>query len=375
MHDASPAWVDRGLTRPLLALGFGAVAASVYAPGLIDAAGVAPFALAAVVALLIGAPLASLRAGTSDPASAPVARATDHTLRAAMGAALAWPLAQPAGTGDLGQLGLAAVAVVGAGVVLAWVPAMSMASGDGAGMSTGTRRTLAAWTIGLVTAWGALRVLEGFDAGAPADPWTALLPAWRPTTAWWPQAVLLGLALPALGSRTWTGMGRRGARAARLPFLTAGVGVWLMLAIVGVLAMAYPGAFADAGGPVWSHLVLSACGAAWLLARSPADARNHRLAEIIAWGVWFLVAGTTAVTWMWWTLLPFVLGISLAPGARQGPDVSRALHGVGAAGFVVCGIVAFPGMPEGMWPAAACALTVVGLVWRTGWSDITQEAA
>lgn len=316
-------------------------------PELLVSGGLAPLGAAALIAGFVALPVAL--ADWQAPATAPPweRAAAQVTLTMLVAATLA--AASPA---------LSPWIVLAVAAVVWWAAARG----------PGEIRHLAPLTCAVMVVGVAAALFS-----SPGAPLTAAVPHWSGASDWVAAAVVIGLLLPAPLLGLWTTPGKRRPGAGRLPWAAAGIGMFLVLAAVGVHAAIFE-TTGQMTGPVSAGLSL-AVGALMgfaLPGQLPSGSSRGPALAGLAGTAWFVGPGAGALPIWWSVLLPGIVGAMaagrVARGARDLPLAGVAVLGLGAAAW------GWPGLPPSSIGAACVAFTVVALVWMTGHRAISLEA-
>ncbi len=322
-------------TSSLAALG--AVAACCAWPSAAFDGGLAPLALAAVVAAFVGAPLAGVewRRADVDPVRSALAELATTTWAAAAMATLAasW---RPGG-------GATAWFVVG--TVLA-----APFAGAAAGRSPWGRRAavLAAVAACALAVWPHTMV-DATTREVWATPWDVLEPQFQEWRGWGAGAVLTGLVLAGAGTGAWA-TSRREPGAWRTPWAAPGVGLVVALA----LAVRAAGGFSAGLGVALPDPVTAVVGASALAVAGPVVARRPLL--LAACAAWLWGPAAHALPFVVTVLAPSLSAALLARTAVRAAGVERAAAAGGAVAFAGCVALA------GAWPTEASAALAVGVL-------------
>ncbi len=297
--------------------------------------GLAPLAVAALVAASVGVPLARQEWRGRGPDLPEGARELQDVLSVLVVASLVAPF--------LHDHPWALVPAAGAWLLL------PLARGRGPWPALAT--------LGLAT----LVSLGGLRAAAP---WTLLEPGWTTWSHWLPLALSTGLLLAGAGLGSWRSAPREPG-AERLPWAVAALAL-----LLGTLTLLGAGSAWESPphslGPWPVGVLLIATLAALLgLARQPTLGSG-----------WTALAGAAATLWLagpacgaldlWWgSLLP--LGLALVFGSRawRQTDPGRLLPALAAVVALVAAVLGWPGLP-GPGASAAAAVVAVVAVWVLG---------
>lgn len=307
--------------------------------------GLAPILVAAVVAALVGAPVARVEWRRRLAVQTTTDRAVDAlgellvVCWISAAAAAFWPDGWRAAFGlVLWGVALGAVAV---------------------------RRDRAA--VGVALLCGAQALLAVGLGAVEAGPWTLLEPRWDAWATWLPWSLTAGLLLVGAGFAHWS----------RGPEGPPGTGhtVWLplgaALAVTVATACRAGSRFdADLGasfdvlalGVVALALTAAAIGA---LAGSPVKRKRVAFVGVVA-AVWFGGPAAATTGWFLAVWLPLGLAAVLAWRVWRDPSPTRWVSALGAGVAAAALILGWPGVPTSPPVAVGAALTGVALAWVAG---------
>lgn len=336
----------RAASLSLAALG--ALGGCALLGALLRSGGLAPVAIAAVVAVFVGAPIARAQwlRGDADP----VRLALADLARAAWGTAAVAALAEPWRGAP------------GSGAATAFATALGAPFAGAVLLRFGWGRAAAVAALGLAgvaACWPAVTV-DATAATVPAPPWDLLSPQFAAWRDWWSPAVVAGLALAGAGVGGWSSTARPpGDR--RTPWAAVGLG----LAVALVAAVRAGTLFAASLGTPPADPLALALGAAALGLAGPQLARRP-----------LLLAG--GAVWVWGPAadaLPFVVTV-LAPGLSVLVLLhdARTARGVGRGPGLLGAALLVPAIAAGArWPGDAPAAVAVGaLVVAVFWAVATR---
>ena len=360
------------------AVGLGSLAWGWMLTGPLERAGVAPLAVAMVVAVTVGAPLAAwerrhqplVRPAPFDGVVVVAPRGL------AQRAAQVRRLLLPIGVGNAAHGAVALAESVGALAVAAvlvelvrplggWGLAAAVLAWPAAGFVL-ARVPLAV----VVPAVGAVALAAvGAVSSLSGAPWTLLEPTLSGWQQWAPGAVVAGLLLATAGLGHWS-TARSGPTRRRLAWLGTSIGGLAMLGISLASAASLQQIDGDGSGgtgllaPVAVGLGALA-GVAAVVGRD-ADNKRVRAFEGGLATIWWAWPASAAVS-AWWSLL---LPIGLAAVCLACVGLVRGWGSLWAAGGAVLAVGAFVAggavLPDDAWQAAALAATAVAVVWRVG---------
>lgn len=338
-------WAWPGAVAVGLALAWGAsLGVSDLAHG-----GLAPLAVAALVAAFLGVPLATSE-WRGVPAEGPWARS-----RAAL--ADLWSLAL------VGSVAAPWVARGGwAGVAVSLVLWLAVAAASR--VTTGLVTPVLAGLAGAVAVGVAV---EGLSDGSP---WTLLELHWSTWRQWAAPAVVAGFLLPVAALGQWSDAPGPAPGRHHVPWGVAGAGLLFALLLALRRAAEWEAA---AGGPTLDVLARIA-GVCALLAAASAILSRRVTGRAPLWHaaigwlatLWFAGPAHDALPLWWGCLLP--LGMAVVAGLRawRSDARSRWLGLVASAVLVAAALAGWPGVPPHPGAAAAAAATVVIAIWVAG---------
>lgn len=316
-----------------------AVAASATAP--LALGGLAPVAVAALVAALVGVPIAR-----AEWRLRPDQRSRTGIGLEALGEVLliAWLAATWASTMP---------GWMGAGVgILCWAAAWALVR---------IRAGLAVVALaGLCLVQGALATALGWLEAAP---WTLLAPQWAGWSAWLPWSLVSGLLLAGAGVAHWTRGARPHPGTGYVPWLPAGGALLLLLGVACRTGSRFESELGWAPDSllVGLGLLVVCTAAASALAVSERAGRMAVLGGVLA--LWFGGPAADTVPWVFQVWLPLGLVALLGWRARHAEGLARIPCAVGAVLALVALGLGWPGVPDAPPTAVAAALTGVGLAW------------
>jgi hypothetical protein len=332
-------------------LAVGMVAPPLLLP-LLEQGGLAPVAIAAVSALLVGAPAAVVAWKVSEAPLAPA------PLRAAVGSA-----------GELAACLWAACGVAAAlGEGPGWLPwvLVPLVWGAGALLSRLPR------ALALVAGLSVVGLLAVAGRALVADaPWTLLEPHWDGWTRYAGPAALAGALLSGLGLGAWTQGVRRPPGERHAPWAAAGLGLLAALALLVERSARYEtglGAL-SAPGPLVTVLLLGLLSAgigAWLTREVALKApRLPLVPALLGMLLTLLLAGPAAgaLPLVASALVPMLVLCELLSCAVRSGGADRVLLGIAALLVVSATTLGWPGLPARILDAALLGGFVVGTFW------------
>lgn len=346
-----------------IAAGLAAVVpASLSAPWLAEG-GLALLALAAVVALFLGAPLAwaewrASRALQEEERLGPGLSALGDVLALLLIAALAAPL-----TADLGLTGQAFA-------LLGWISVTALTSRSGP-----------AWAPLFAGAALVSAVVGAILALSASPPWTLLQPTWGAWRAWAPGAIVLGLLLTPAGLGQWATGPELPPGSRRIAWATSGFALLIGLAVGLRTGARFEGhlgvSVADPVADLTLTLALLA-GAFAVVGRQvpPKDGSRTRWTRAglgLLGTLWFAGPGMVALPWFLGRILPLGIGLTLLAVARFTHGARRWTALIGAA-LALVGAVAVPiPLPPTVGGAAAVGVTVVAIFWYVATRTVEER--
>ncbi|MBT3222145.1 MAG: hypothetical protein HN348_23980 [Proteobacteria bacterium] len=308
--------------------------------------GLAPLAIAAVVALFIGVPLANIERRTQSFATmkwSPTATGLAELLTLMLIASLMAPL-------------MTSTVAIFACWLLAWV----------------FGRWFPVPTIFIMVLVTALCVLGVLALSVQtAAPWTLVEPHWEGTLDWLPWALTAGLLLAAAGLGHWAEGPSLVPGSRRAPWAVAGTALGVVLATTYRHGVTWESLIdTDLWGIILSVLGLFTAAVA-IIGRGPSKSRrDHRALLGLALTLWFFGPGEPAANLFWPTLLPLGMAAIIAFVGLANRGVSRWFCALATVMALTAALVGWPGLPNRPADAAIVALTIVAAVWLVG----TQQA-
>lgn len=331
----------RGASPAGSAIGIGVVGVGLLV-GELPRGGVAPLAIAAGVALFLGAPAALAEWRTPVPGEVQGVR---ESLADILGLGVAAAVLGSVGAGSW----LALVAAVGAWFV---------------GALTHHRAGSARWVyLALLAAAG----LGAAGSAATADtppPWTLLAPLWSEGARWGPVAVLAGLWLAGVGTGQWVGGPPRRPGHTRAPLAPIGAGLLLvsLLAVTrGAAYEAHLGLPAFDVSQLWLALAAASTTGA-VIGRPRGVGGSVGVRALAGAALTVVVAALSGEARMWFasSILAWVGAGSLAITAWFATGIDRGVAGLAALVLVAASLAT--GRPtlgtvaDAWWLGAACAV-------------------
>ena len=307
--------------------------------------GLAPLAVAAAVAALVGVPIARIEWRNRQAPDSSVGHGMDAL-------------------GDV--------------LLLSWLAALWARMWPGwTGAMTGVVVWLAAWAVirirrdvSVVALAGLCGVQAALAAGAglvEAPPWTLLEPQWSGWSDWVAWSLLSGLLLTGAGLAHWSRGPASPPGTGHVPWLPAGLALLVTLGAAcraGSRFEADLGPEVDALGLGVAVLAVVAAAAAAMAPRPVGQNRQLAFGAIAT--LWFAGPGSGSVGWMLGVWLPLGIAAMLAHRARHLGGQQRYVCAVGATVALAALFLGFPGVPESPPQAVAAAFTGVALAWIAG---------
>lgn len=326
----------------------GMIAALILLSSGLPSGGLATILVASLVAVFVGAPLASSElARPSQPAKTGLTRALALTQEYVLVFVAGAFSGSFAGTLGGGFIAVAMWALLGMALV-----------------------RFGSVTPAVISAL-AMIALVGAGISVIADqPWSLLEPHWNTVQQWGPTAVLMGLIAPAAGLSAWTRDAHiPGAR--RMPWATSGLVMVACLATALMLAGQFETGTQPLGILVVHSLAIAAV-AAGSLDQGAADGVFRR---VIVGGVstlWFATVGAASIEHVTGPMLAATVLVGAVFVARR-----RDRHLVGAiiaATLAIAAVlVGMPPLPDATGPAVAVALSMVAAVWVVGTHSLVRR--
>jgi hypothetical protein len=300
---------------------------------LVNTNGLGSVAIAAVVAVMIAAPVAIHEWRADRPV---------HAATSALGEAIL-----------LGWLAsVLATSTRPIQAMLVWLTAWAVARFLG-----GTFVALIALAVSVTTLSGAIALSDA--------PWTFLSPRWSPLDG---NALTGGLLLASLGMGWWSQSAPPRPGEGRGPFLVVAVGLWTAIWAVVATGSAYETMVGGHQLAIVSRSLLVLVGVVAAMNLRGATRTSTPLVGI-AFTMWLMAIGDVASQFFILVLLPAALTLVLAHQAyRSRYPPMAAAAAVGAIGTWL----AWPGLPHHPRQAALVALTAVAMLWYAGFRG--QEA-
>lgn len=343
-----PSSAERAHTAGVGALGLALAApAALLLPTLPDG-GLAPLAVAGVIALLVGAPAAVAQWRAAPEDSAIVTATTE-------------------GLSDLVALGVVAASVAPWIAATGWEGSV-LALGAWAFAWFAARHVLLSAAPALL-ATGLAVAAGGRALASDPRPWTLLEPQWGSWPLWLGAAVVAGLWMGGLGAGEWTlgAVRRPGER--RGPWAGAGAGLLLIGGLAAHTAGQFEASLGAArpdpilGDPisgVIAFLILASAAATVLRRRGAAPPR------LLLGGLatlWLAGPALGALQLGLHAALPAATIVLCGAAARRAQGAGRATLIVAAALATGALVLAWPGLPQAMLDAAAAAATLAAAFW------------
>lgn len=329
-----------GAVTGAIALG---VASSISEP--LSLGGLAPIAVAAAVAALVGVPIARIewrhRVRESSPGAQGLSALGDALLLGWLAAL--WASLWPGLTG----------ALVG---TVVWVAAYAMLR---------VRKEAPVVLLAAVCA-----IQAAFAAGfgwLEAAPWTLLQPSWSGWSDWMAWSLVSGMLLSGAGLAHWSRGPVSPPGTGHVPWLPAGLA---LLVTLGAACRAGSRFEADLGvqpDALGLGVAVLAVMAAATAALGPAPVGH--LKQVVfgaAATLWFAGPGAGAVAWMLSVWLPLGMALLLAHRGYRLAGGHRAMCWVGASVAAAALVLGWPGVPESPPQAVAAAFTGVVFAWIGG---------
>jgi hypothetical protein len=332
-------------------LAVGLVAPPLLLP-LLEQGGLAPVAIAAVSALLVGAPAAVVAWRVSEVQVEPA------PVRAAVGSAGELAACLWAACGVAAALGSSSGWLHWLLIPLVWVAGALLSR-----LPRGLALTAGLSVVGLLAVAG--RAL-GTDA-----PWTLLEPHWDGWTSYAGPSALVGALLSGLGLGTWTLGVRRPPGERHAPWSAAGLALLGALALVVERSARYEvglGSPAPSGPLVTALLMglLSAGIGAWLTREgAPKVTGLPSVPAVLGLLLSLLLAGPAAgaLPLVAGALVPMLVLCELLSCAVRSGGADRVLLGIAALLVVSATTLGWPGLPVRVLDAALLGGFWVGAFW------------
>ena len=302
--------------------------------------GLAPLAVAAVIAAFLGVPIA-----TSEWQLGP------DTSR------LTWPLGETLLLLAVGAAIGSSVAEHGsAGIVLLVVgwPVLGLATYK-LGYWPGLLGAVIAVVVAVTTVGVAL---PSFDA------WTLLEPHWESWDSWLPWSVTAGLLLATAGLGRWAAAPSALPGHRRVPWAATALG--LLAALAATLAASIVAEGTSEGLQVGLITGLFHLGIAATLVTGPSEGLRRRVGIALGSSLWFASPGLGGLQVFWGFLLPIGLAITIGSLAVRLQGQASWTAWVACAAALAAALLGWPGVPSGTVDAAAAAATLVAMVWIVG---------
>jgi len=301
--------------------------------------GLAPLAVAAVVAAFLGVPVA-----TNEWRLGPETRP-----------AFTWPLGETlllAAVGAVVGAALAGTGLAGLAAMLIGWPIMAFAT-----------RRFGFWPGFVAVGVAMLAMVVSVGISLPGfDGWTLLEPHWETWRDWLPWSLVAGLLLPCAGLGRWAEAPPALPGHRRVPWAVAGLGLLVATAISLAAAVVAEGQEAISYGVV-PILLLALCATALA---GPPDGFRRRLGIPLVASLWFAGPGFGGLELFWQFLLPLGMSMTIGALAMRLEGQASWTAWVAAAAALGAALFGWPGVPIGTLDAAAAAATLVGLVWIVG---------
>lgn len=349
-------WMAESRSWPgAVALGLAVVVPASLGPRWLAQGGLAPLAVATLVALCVAAPLAAIevRAATRFGSARdrgelrPVDRvlgATAEVLALLLVASIAAPLVAAAG-----------------------LTGQSMALGGWLLVGLATRRAGFAPAAVLAVAAVLLGLVGGAVAAAETPPWTLLEPHWASWREWMPGALAVGLLLAPAGLGQWATGPAVPPGGARIAWTTAGLAILLAVGSAVRAGARFEAALGvppvDSLAQVTLTLAVGAGACAVVGRAGDSRARWTRVGLGVLGTLWFTGPAAAALPVFLSMVVPLGMAVILGIVAWHATGGARLLAAFGAALAVVAAGGAPVSLPTTVSGAGALALTIVGMFW------------
>ena len=318
----------------------------------LSSGGLAPVAVAAVLAGVVSVPAARIR----------------------------WQQRQPSTTRT--SRSLQALAPI---LAVFWVSAVASNQLQ-AGVATAVELVLGALSVYLSVrrwphiapvVWTAMALLAATVLGASSlggpPPWTLLEPHWETWSQWMPWSMTAGALLGLGGLGVWRSGPSMPPGGARLAWLPTSLGVWVALALAVRLGAQYETHLEPTSDP-WRTGVVFLCLAAGAAVALPqrASPRFPIPLEVLA-VAWFAGPGNGSQDWFLYGWLPAGIALVSADNAHQSRGLQRGIFA--ALTTVACGAAlwGWPDVPANPADAVRAALTGLVLLWVAGTRGLSEE--
>ncbi len=222
------------------------------------------------------------------------------------------------------------------------------------------------WLGGVLVLLATVATLALVGLSVPTfDGWTLLEPHWETWRQWLPWSVIAGLLLATAGLGRWAEAPPALPGHRRVPWATTGVGLLTATAIAFGAAFTAeghsPSSFDVALLTVLYQVALSVTALA-----GPAEGARRRVGTALVASLWFAGPGAAGLALFWQFLLPVGLSITIGSLAMRLRGQSSWTAWAASAAALGAALYGWPGVPAGTIDAAAAAATLVGIVWIVG---------